>query len=296
MAGSQKGTPKPPSEPRTYTPEEAEAYSVRLRKRIAEVENPNTKSARYNDPQVENLERSISATVVDAFGSTSVEGMRYGGFRFARQAFGRTSISLRGRGDNGGMIASDIQRQFVENLPSTATKLQGLIDLIGERTVVTPGETSPAARVATGQVFVVHGQREAIKLEVARTLTGLGLIPVILHEQANEGRTIIEKLEDHAAEVDFAVVLMTGDDVGGSDRDHLRLRVRQNVMLELGLFVGMLGRRRVCVLYEEGVEMPSDYLGVLYTPFDQSGAWRLKLVHEMSKAGLPVDANRLLGF
>ena len=106
---------------------------------------------------------------------------------------------------------------------------------------------------------------------------------------------IIEKLEDHANDVDFAVVLMTGDDVGGSDPAKLRPRARQNVVMELGMFVGKLGRRRVRVLYEEGVEMPSDYLGVLYIPLDPGGAWRFKLVNEMKSAGLTVDANRLFG-
>jgi predicted nucleotide-binding protein len=194
------------------------------------------------------------------------------------------------------MIAADMQRQFVENLPRTVTRLQGLIDLIAERSVVAPNaKTSPTARVSTDRVFVVHGHNEAVKQEVARTLEGLGFAPVILHEQADGGRTIIEKLEEHAAEVDFAVVLMTGDDVGGSDLASLHPRARQNVVLELGMFVGKLGRRHVRVLYEAGVEMPSDYLGVLYIPLDAGGAWRVKLVSEMKSAGLKVDANRLFG-
>jgi predicted nucleotide-binding protein len=189
-----------------------------------------------------------------------------------------------------------MQHQIVENLPRTAAVLQGLIDLIGERTVVGPGaKASPATRVSTGRVFVVHGHNEAIKQEVARTLERLGFAPVILHEQPDGGRTIIEKLEEHAGDVDFAVVLMTADDVGGSDSASLRPRARQNVVLELGMFVGKLGRRGVRVLFETGVEMPSDYLGVLYIPLDAGGAWRFKLAGEMSSTGLNVDANRLLG-
>ena len=90
---------------------------------------------------------------------------------------------------------------------------------------------------------------------------------VILHEQPNEGRTLIEKFEDHASAGDHAVVLLTGDDVGGEvpvdGKDPvLNPRGRQNVVFELGFFVGRLGRSRAVVLYEEGVELPSDFKGL----------------------------------
>ena len=69
------------------------------------------------------------------------------------------------------------------------------------------------------------------------------------------------------------------------------LRARQNVVLELGYFCGALGRDKVCVLYKEGVEIPSDYLGVVYTPLDDSDGWHLKLAKEMKEAGLDIDLN-----
>jgi len=64
------------------------------------------------------------------------------------------------------------------------------------------------------------------------------------------------------------------------------------VILELGFFLGKLGRSRVCALYEEGVEIPSDYQGVLFVPMDSSGAWKLALVREIKAAGISVDMNR----
>jgi len=83
---------------------------------------------------------------------------------------------------------------------------------------------------------------------VARFLLEVGLEPVILHEQANRGMTVVEKLQANA-NVGFAVVLLTPDDEGKSSTEgQLKPRARQNVILELGYFVGLLGRDRVCAL------------------------------------------------
>jgi predicted nucleotide-binding protein len=71
----------------------------------------------------------------------------------------------------------------------------------------------------------------------------------------------------------------------------VRRRARQNVVLELGYFVGRLGRSNVAAIVETGIETPSDYSGVLYVPFDDSDGWRLRLVKELKAAGLDVDAN-----
>ena len=101
---------------------------------------------------------------------------------------------------------------------------------------------------ALRRVFVVHGHDEAMKEAVARFIEKLGLEAVVLAEKTNEGRTIIEKFEAHAEEAGFAVVLLSDDDVGATkaDRDLLRPRARQNVILELGYFIGALGELR-CV-------------------------------------------------
>ena len=146
----------------------------------------------------------------------------------------------------------------------------------------------------TNKVFVIHGHDESARETVARFLEQLGIEPVILHEQANKGRTIIEKFEDHT-DVTFAVVLLTPDDVGGlrHEQPDLNPRARQNVILELGFFLGKLGRQRVCALVKGHVETPSDYDGVVYTDLDSAGGWRMKLVQELKAAELDVDANRV---
>jgi predicted nucleotide-binding protein len=159
------------------------------------------------------------------------------------------------------------------------------------------GPTAPtfaAAPPPTKKVFVVHGHDNEAKETVARFLERLKLEPIILHEQANEGRTVIEKFEIYA-DVGFAVVLLTPDDVGAlaSERENLKSRARQNVVLELGYFLGKLKRSRVCALYKRGVEIPSDYQGVLYVELDSAGGWAMKLAQELSAAGIPIDLEAL---
>jgi predicted nucleotide-binding protein len=95
-------------------------------------------------------------------------------------------------------------------------------------------------------------------------------------------------------DVDFTVVLLTPDDVGSlvSAPSTLKSRARQNVVFELGLFIGALGRNKVCALYKGDVELPSDYQGVLYVPMDEAGGWKLLLAREMRHSGLDVDMNK----
>ena len=151
------------------------------------------------------------------------------------------------------------------------------------------------AKHVGSDVFIVHGHDVEAKESVARLIEKFGLNAIILHEQPNAGKTIIEKFEDHS-NVGFAVVLLTLDDLGTcKDRpEQLNPRARQNVILELGYFMGKLGRSRVCALYKEGLELPSDYQGVLYVQIDANGAWRTALAKEIKSAGIEVDLNKAL--
>lgn len=146
------------------------------------------------------------------------------------------------------------------------------------------------------KIFIVHGHDELAKSEAARFVDSLGLKAVILHEQINQSQTIIEKFEKHASEVAFAVVLLTADDVGYAkdNPDSAKFRARQNVIFELGYFSAALTRQKVCVLYKEGVEIPNDFAGVIYTPMDNSGGWQLILAKEMKASGLSIDLNRVI--
>jgi len=146
----------------------------------------------------------------------------------------------------------------------------------------------------SNDIFIVHGHDHDSKESVARFIKKLGLNPIILHEKPNAGRTIIEKFSDYA-DVSFAVVLLTDDDEGKPKKfsTSLKPRARQNVILELGYFLGKLGRANVCALHKDGVEIPSDYQGVLFVPFDTSEQWKSELVRELKEAGFTVDTNRI---
>jgi predicted nucleotide-binding protein len=143
------------------------------------------------------------------------------------------------------------------------------------------------------KIFIVHGHAEGPREAVARFLAQLNLEPIILHEQANRGKTIIEKFEAYA-DVGFAVVLLTPDDIGGSIGGAQHHRARQNVILELGFFIGRLGRARVCALMAPDIEIPSDILGIVWTPIDSAGAWKQGLAKELQAGGYTVNLNRIM--
>lgn len=151
--------------------------------------------------------------------------------------------------------------------------------------------TSP---LVGNKVFIVHGHDGETKLQVTEFIQQItGERPVILHEQADSGRTVIEKFEAHASEAGFVAVLLTADDVGGvKGSTNLQPRARQNVVFEFGYFIAKLGRGRVVALYESGVELPSDVSGMLYTSL--AGNWHTKLAKELKAAGIEVDLSKAL--
>lgn len=153
------------------------------------------------------------------------------------------------------------------------------------------------AKINNSKVFIVHGHDELMIAQLESFLQKLGLEPIILREQANEGQTIIEKLESNS-NVKYAIVLYTACDFGCPKEDvklanRLKPRARQNVVFEHGFFISKLGRKNVCALLEDGVEEPGDITGVLYIPIDKNGAWKLRVAKEMKNVGLNVDLNKL---
>lgn len=221
------------------------------------------------------------------------------------KVFGSNSPNVTAVRDAGGFGAfslrsteRDFERHRRTQLTSKIAALDGLRELLTteiQLQEVGVAELSQAKAVAPPKhtVFLVHGHDERYLHEAARLLERLGLKTIVLREQASRGYTIVEKFEAFS-DVGFAVVLLTGDDRGGTSSapwEEQKPRARQNVVFELGYFIGRLGRQRVCVLYESGVEIPSDYSGVLYVPLDASSVWRLLVAKELSAAGFSVDLN-----
>lgn len=140
-------------------------------------------------------------------------------------------------------------------------------------------------------VFIVHGHDGELRNEVALLLEKQKINGIVLSEQVNAGRTIIEKFEDNSDMCNAAIILMTADDEGKSlSESDYKKRARQNVIFEAGYFMGMLGRDKVIIIVESGVEIPSDLQGVVYT--DKSN-WRFQVLAELKSIGYSVDANLL---
>lgn len=176
-----------------------------------------------------------------------------------------------------------------QNLQSILARAE-LYDLV-DQTSPTVAVSAPVKR--GDGIFIVHGHDGDLKLQVARFVEQcVGIRPIILHEKADRGKTIIEKFEAHASDARFAIVLLTADDEGRPfGEEPLRLRARQNVVFEHGFFIGQLGRENVVALYEHDVDLPSDLAGVLYKSVD--GNWHTSLATELEAAGFNVDLNKL---
>ena len=144
------------------------------------------------------------------------------------------------------------------------------------------------------KVFIVHGHDSALKNDIVNFLNEIDLEPIVLHQQPDEGLTVIEKFEKHS-DVSFAIILLTPDDVGclSSELDKIienkdiEMRARQNVVFEFGYFIGKLGRSKVCCIYKEGVTVPSDLSGLLYKKVKNSiEEIAYGLIKELKNAGL----------
>lgn len=224
------------------------------------------------------------------------------------RAFGADSPNVSSVMDVGKLAfafgGGDEQKWEAQRAKDMDTRLQiidGLIELleseiaIASKTRLT-SDTRTEGSALGRRVFLVHGHNDALTHETARFLERFNLQVTILRDEPNSGRTIIEKFLDYSA-VGFAVVLLTGDDRGGvftAPYEEQRPRARQNVILELGFFLGKLGRNCVCALYQEGVEIPSNYSGVLFVQLDSGGAWRFSLARELKAAGFEIDMNKAI--
>lgn len=198
---------------------------------------------------------------------------------------------------------SEFQNRYIKGLENAKAVLVSMAEEIDEywdnesealiKVKKEESYESISAAPVSNKIFIIHGHDSAMKESVARFIMKVGLDPIILHEQPNQGKTIIEKFEVYS-DVQYAIALLTPDDTGSSikDPDSIMCRARQNVIFEFGYFMGKLGRKNVVGLIKEEVEIPSDYSGVVYIPIDESGAWKFLLVKELKHAGFDIDANK----
>lgn len=281
------------------TPSEMKAAIIKLQRRITELKEFDVTSvARRGDPRIESIEHKIEDTLVETFGPATVEYNRY-----RVGSLDRTSWNLYEQASLGEVIhgyqngieeaistLETIVQIFNEKLSDTES-VQGQDQIIPQTINNSDGLRSSEENT---KVFIVHGRDEHLKLASARFVEKLGFIPIILHEQANAGQTIIEKIEENT-NVGFALVLYTPCDVGGlADSVDRKPRARQNVVFEHGYLIAKLGRTNVCALVKGDIEVPSDISGIIYTPFDENNAWQVLVAKELRSAGYKVDMNKII--
>ncbi len=139
-------------------------------------------------------------------------------------------------------------------------------------------------------VFIIHGHDEEMKRSVQLFLNKVELKDIVLHEQPDRSRTVIEKLIGEGASAGYVIALLSPDDVQADGT----LRARQNVILEIGYFIGKLGRDKVRLLKRGDTVIPSDLQGILYDTYDTAGTWRIKLAKEIQAVGLPINISNVI--
>ncbi|NKL59713.1 TIR domain-containing protein [Rhizobium leguminosarum] len=285
---------KPPAAPQSahLTPQQMHSGITRLQKRIADLQAFDVSQIRASfSPAVKALETSIEATLSSVFGKDTVEYNRY--HRATNLDHYRMFI--------GGSAASvgEVQHDITENKATALALLQQAVRDLEEELEHQPGVPAalkPVAASSAGsnKVFLVHGRDNEAKNEVARFLEKIGLEVIILHERPNLGRHLLTKFQEEAGDVGFAVILITPDDEGGlsggSDKEP---RARQNVIFELGFFIGKLGASHVAPLVKGDVVRPSDFDGIGYIGLDATGGWKGLLARELKGAKVPFDAMKV---
>jgi|SRR5579862_221519 len=273
----------------------------RLTRRLGELKQLDARSiTTYRSPQIVSVETAIEQTLTAVFGRGTPR------FNLYRSACDLEPapvlrvvpdwIGVRGGGGgHEGVNVHELQHSVAERQQQAVALLEQAIQGLEEEIACRGEQSNGAAETASqshpnNKIFLVHGRDDAAKNAVALFLRAIGLEPIILHQQPNGGRHLLTKFREEAEGASFAVVLMTPDDEGGLAGAAERTpRARQNVVFELGFFIGKLGPANVAALLKGDVERPSDFDGIAYILFDSSGAWKTDLARELHYAKVPFD-------
>lgn len=220
----------------------------------------------------------------------------YGTYSEEKEIFLKTNFGMLNSGEPSEKIAEckkglmecrEMFKVYLEEFkPEDLTEIIKSVEEINKSALEIPETKEPDLK----KVFVVHGHDNALKQEMARIIEKQGLEAIILSEQVNEGKTIIEKIEENS-DVGAAICLFTGDDFGRAKSvDNENLRARQNVVFESGYFMGKLGRKNVIIVADKNLELPSDMQGVVWS---DSSNWKTEVLQGLDKIGYIIDFNKL---
>ncbi len=265
---------------------------IKLKRRIDELDSldPATATGTF-DNKFESVHEKISATLADVFGQETTDYHRYCTYTLSEAPLimgEPTSLSEAREGYKSGIETAK------EKLHTAIEMLQERIEFQDDHEPTSASRVQPA--LDSRKVFIVHGHDSNLKTDTERFVREIGLEPIVLHRQPDEGATIIEKFEKHS-DVGYAFILLTPDEIAyAADQkdidEHKRKiesRARPNVIFEFGYFVGKLGRSHVCCLLKNGVVVPSDLNGLVYKPIDQSiDEQALPIIRELKAAGYTI--------
>jgi predicted nucleotide-binding protein len=274
---------------------------ARLQSRIAALHDLKPSEINvYRSPTIAALETSIADALATTFGHGTP---RFGRYHSANDLEPSQNlrivpdwIGVRSGGFESGVDVQALQKGIAERKDHALALLGQAVHSLEEE--LTLQESSSERKKTTSdstfstKVFLVHGRDDAAKNEVALFLRAIGLDPIILHLQPNGGRHLLTKFTEETEGARFAVVLMIPDDKGGladAAETERQLRARQNVVFELGFFIGKLGSANVAALLKGNVEKPSDFDGIAYISLDPSAQWKTNLARELHHAKMPFD-------
>lgn len=240
----------------------------KLRKLIQQADELLTQNVTVNSPEFGTWKTNVERFLVKTFEKDSVE---VESFKKTRFGYSKT--------------ISDPVTDCRNGIKATQLNLQTYLGEMGNQAIKPCINKS----IDNKKVFIVHGHNGEIKEKVARLLLQQNIESIILGEQVNAGKTIIEKFEQNS-NVGAAICLFTVDDTGKANKEKDdKPRARQNVVLETGFFMGKLGRERLVIIAENGIELPSDMQGVVYI----NNNWEFTMLKELKNMGFDIDMNKL---
>jgi Predicted nucleotide-binding protein containing TIR -like domain len=233
-------------------------------------------TAHINEPQLGSYVYSFSQEINEPLVITLLPGSK-------PKNIGLGVVTVSCQVDNSGQLLGKWGSSIGTNGHFTAQR-------VGHPSVADKQTEKKTNQPSIDSVFLVHGRDDGSKHAVARFLEQIGLKPIILNEQINRGKTVIEKFEAYAKRAHFAVILMTPDDSCLSeDSSASKHRARQNVLYELGYFTAALGRANTFVFKKGDIDIPSDIFGIVYEPYDEGGGWKARLAKELQAAGYQIN-------
>ena len=293
--------PPQPPEDRLLTVDDMRNGIARLQLRLDELKALDPRSVtNYQSSPIVSLETGIEQTLGALFGQGTPKFKLYRAACDLEPAPVLTItpswIAARGGGGRNGVNVHELQQDIAERKQRAVALLEQAIKGLEEEIAYRGEEVPQVAATAiakpqpSNKVFLVHGHDSTTLNAVALFLRAIGLDPIILRQRPNGGRHLLTKFREESEGASFAVVLMTPDDEGGiAGKTERHLRPRQNVVFELGFFIGRLGPANVVALMKGNVEKPSDFDGIGYIEFDGSGRWKTELARELHHAGVPFN-------